>query len=574
MQLMRESAVAAFLSESLDLIGPLFVLAVIALSLAVILPVVNRWARRLEATSARRLLDLSRGDAIKRLKIDLGALSNRLRATEEELEVKTTAVREAECSMSDKESELANLRSALDESSAVVDLQKAELVAAGMQVEALKGQLIQMGEKVKAAEGRRNDAELAFSDKEMQMARLTSAFGERSMLADSQKLEIMVLGTQLRALQERLIKCGEEAEVLEGLRHAAECALFERDSKLVMTMSALEECSALANSQRDEIAALTMHSQRLQGRVTKSDEAFCAADSRRVAAIGSLSEKESELARVTNALNEGSVLLDSQKAEIAALVTQVQTLNEQLVQASEEAAAVEAHRAGALRALSEKESKLAELTTTLSARSALVESRNAEVQKLSELLAQTHAQARTVEDQRDIALRSLSEKESEAARLATALNECSAPADAQKVENAALRAQIRALNDRLIHAGKEAAAGQLHEAERCELMTVTNELMEERGKFDNFYHHATGIVEQLTAQRAADEILHRRAREDLENRLIEQSRLVNESESEIRRLCDEMESSRKAENDLRVALIEIEGRGNAAAEDLIADKAR
>ncbi len=135
-----------------------------------------------------------------------------------------------------------------------------------------------------------------------------------------------------------------------------------------MTMSALEECSALANSQRDEIAALTMHSQRLQGRVTQSDEAFCAADSRPVAAIGSLSEKESELARVTNALNEGSVLLDSQKAEIAALVTQVQTLNEQLVQASEEAAAVEAHRAGALRALSEKESKLAELTTTLSAR--------------------------------------------------------------------------------------------------------------------------------------------------------------------------------------------------------------
>jgi len=513
MQLMRESAVAAFLSESLDLIGPLFVLAVIALSLAVILPVVNRWARRLEATSARRLLDLSRGDAIKRLKIDLGALSNRLRATEEELEVKTTAVREAECSMSDKESELANLRSALDESSAVVDLQKAELVAAGMQVEALKGQLIQMGEKVKAAEGRRNDAERAFSDKEMQMARLTSAFGERSMLADSQKLEIMVLGTQRRAPQERLIKCGEEAEVLEGLRHAAECALFERDSKLVMTMSALEECSALANSQRDEIAALTMHSQRLQGRVSQSDEAFCAADSHRVAAIGSLSEKESELARVTNALNEGSVLLDSQKAEIAALVTQVQTLNEQLVQASEEAAAVEAHRAGALRALSEKESKLAELTTTLSARSALVESRNAEVQKLSELLAQTHAQARTVEDQRDIALRSLSEKESEAARLATALNECSAPADAQKVENAALRAQIRALNDRLIHAGKEAAAaGQLHEAERSELMTVTNELMEERGKFDNFYHHATGIVEQLTAQRAADEILHRRPR--------------------------------------------------------------
>jgi chromosome segregation ATPase len=386
---------AAFMSESIVhfAIGSLFgALAVVALSLPVILPVINRGARRLEARSASQLVELGRGDAIKGLKTDLAALSDRLRATEEELKVKTTAAREAECGLSDKESELAKLRSALGERVALVDLQKTELVAAGMQVEALKGRLAQMGEEAKAAEEWRHGAERALSDKEMEMAKLTSAFGERSLLADTQKLEIMVLRTQVQALQERLIQCGEEAKALEALREAAECALSERDSKLVTTMRALDERSALADSQKGEIATLMMQIQTLQGRVTESDEEINTVESRRVAALRSLSEREAELARATIAFNE--------------------------------------------------------------------------------------------------------------------------------------------------------------------------------------LHQLTALVEQLTAQRTADEILHRRAREDLESRLIVQSRLLNESESEIMDLRDEVESACKAENDLRIAIIEIEGRGNAAAENFIAEKAR
>jgi chromosome segregation ATPase len=214
-----------------------------------------------------------------------------------------------------------------------------------------------MGEEVKAAEERRHGVERALSDKESEMARLTRAFAERSSLADSQKLEIMVLGSQVRALQERLTQAGEEAKALESLREGAERALSEKESKLATTMSVLDERSALADSQRGEIAALTMQIQTLQGRVTQSDEEVNAVESRRVAALRSLSEKESELARLTMALNESWVLVDSQKAEIAALVMQVQRLNEQLFQASEETRAVEDHRDGAMRALSEKESR-------------------------------------------------------------------------------------------------------------------------------------------------------------------------------------------------------------------------
>ena len=289
---MQASAMAAFMSESIVYFGIGFgASAVVALSLTVILPVVNRRALRLEARSASQLVELGRGDAIKALKTDLGALSARLRATEEELKVKTTAAREAECGLSDKESELAKVRSALGERVALVDLQKTELVAADMQVEALKGRLAQMGEEVKAAEERRHRAERALSDKEMEMAKLTSAFRERSLLADSQKLEIMVVGTQVQALQERLIQCDEEAKALEALREAAECALSERDSKLVTTMRALDDRSVLADSQKGEIAALAMQIQTLQGRVTQSDEEVNAVESRHVAALRSLSEK-------------------------------------------------------------------------------------------------------------------------------------------------------------------------------------------------------------------------------------------------------------------------------------------
>jgi chromosome segregation ATPase len=531
---------------------------------------------KLETSNVSQIVELGKkSNAIDTLEADIGALREQLRATEEKLKAKTTAIREAECDLSDKESELAKLRSALDERSGLVDLQKTELVAAGMQVESLKGRLAQMGEEVKATGEGRQGLERTLSSKESEMARLTRAFAERSSLADSQKLELMVLGTQVQALQERLTQAGEEAKALESLRKEAERALSTKQSELATTMSALDERSALADSQKDEIAALTMQIRTLHGRVMQSDEEVNAIESRRVAALQSLSERETELARLTIALNEGSVLVDSQKAEIAALTMQMQGLNDQLFQAREETRAVEAHRDRAMQALSRKESALAELTTTLSERSALADSRKADVEKLNELLARSSAEARTLEDRRDAAARSFSEKESEAARLATTLNECTALVDTQKVEIAALRTQTRALNERLIHAGKEAkAAEESREAERRELEAATQELAEERAKFNDFHCRVTELVQQLTAQRAEDEVLHRRAREDLENRLVVQSRLLNEGESELRQLRDEMGNARKAEDDLRVSIIEIDGRANAAVQNLIAEKAR
>ena len=174
-------------------------------------------------------MELGRGNAIKRLKIDLDALRDQLRATEQDLAVNTTAVREAERALAHKESEMARLTSALEERSMQENVQKTEIVTLRMQVETLHGQVAQLGETAKALEERRDVAVSALSEKESELARLATALDERSVLADWQKAEIAALTMQVQALNGLLTEAGEETEAVEGRRDAAVHALSEKN---------------------------------------------------------------------------------------------------------------------------------------------------------------------------------------------------------------------------------------------------------------------------------------------------------------------------------------------------------
>ena len=72
------------------------------------------------------------------------------------------------------------------------------------------------------------------------------------------------------------------------------------------------------------------------------------------------------------------------------------------------------------------------------------------------------------------------------------------------------------------------------------------------------------------AQTAEDKI---RA-EDLENRLVEQSRLLNESAVKFGHLRSEIEIACEAEADSRRSTIEIEGRANTAIQNLKSETAK
>ena len=171
--------------------------------------------------------------------------------------------------------------------------------------------------------------------------------------------------------------------------------------------------------------------------------------------------------------------------------------------------------------------------------------------------------------------RTLSEKESELAKLTSTLEERSVLIGSQKAEISALTRQVQTLKERLAQAGEEvSAADARRNTERINLNAAAHQLAEERVKFEKFRHRVAELVGQVRAQTNHDKILARRTQQDLESRLIEQSRLLNERELELKHLRDEIAIARKAEYDLRVAMIEIDGHTDAAAQNFKAENAR
>ena len=124
---------------------------------------------QLKAKSTSQLAELGKkSDAINRLKLELGektaaifalearekALRDQIRATEQEYSVKTNAMREAERALADKEADLAKLTAELGERSVVSDSQRIEIVALRSQVETLRAQIDRIESDVRDTEDR------------------------------------------------------------------------------------------------------------------------------------------------------------------------------------------------------------------------------------------------------------------------------------------------------------------------------------------------------------------------------------------------------------------------------------
>ncbi len=141
-----------------------------------------------------QLADLGKKtDAINQLKKELGektaaifaleardkTLRDQLRATEQEFELKSSSLREAERLLSDKEAELAKLLAELGERSITADTQRVELAALRTQVEAMKVSVTDYERAVKETEERlareRGDAEAAAADLTDARGRLESS---------------------------------------------------------------------------------------------------------------------------------------------------------------------------------------------------------------------------------------------------------------------------------------------------------------------------------------------------------------------------------------------------------------
>ena len=170
---------------------------------------------QLKNKSTGQLADLGKkNDVINRLKMELGekaatifaleardrGIKDQLRATEDELAVKTGALRETERTLAEKESELTKYTSQLTETSATSDSQRIEIVSLKTQVENLKDQVAGLGKEVKETSDR--------------YAREKEAGEKATKELAEERGNVTNLGTRLGGLERQLATQTTEAEIM------------------------------------------------------------------------------------------------------------------------------------------------------------------------------------------------------------------------------------------------------------------------------------------------------------------------------------------------------------------------
>ncbi len=188
---------------------------------------------QLKGKSTGQLAELGKkNDTINRLKIELGekaatifaleardkGIKDQLRATEDELGVKTNALRETERNLADKEAEFARATAQLSETSATSDSQRVEIVALKTQIDNLKDQASDLSRQVKDIEERH--------------AREKDAHEKAAKELTEERGNVQNLGTRIGQLERQLATQTSEAEIMGRRIADMEMRLTEQARRL------------------------------------------------------------------------------------------------------------------------------------------------------------------------------------------------------------------------------------------------------------------------------------------------------------------------------------------------------
>jgi chromosome segregation ATPase len=187
---------------------------------------------QLRSKTTGQLADLGKkGDAINRLKIELGeksatifalearekALKDQLHTTEDELSIKTSALREAERSLANRQSELTKIAADFDDKSVTTAGQSIEIVALKTQIDTLQEQVATLENEVKTTEGRlaqeRVNAEAAtkqLTDERGKVENLGKRIGQLEHQLSDQTAEVEALSRRVADLEAQVAAQGQQ----------------------------------------------------------------------------------------------------------------------------------------------------------------------------------------------------------------------------------------------------------------------------------------------------------------------------------------------------------------------------
>jgi len=169
--------------------------------------------------------------------------------------------------------------------------------------------------------------------------------------------------------------------------------------------------------------------------------------------------------------------------------------------------------------------------------------------------------------------KALNDKQSELAKINTALSDRSMMAESRQVELVAVRAQIDALKGRVDDAEKEFVTTQARlEQQRGESDTATRELSEARSRVENLSQRVTDLDRQLIVQVKEAEMLGNRVN-DLETRLATQGKLLAERDYENNQLRQLNEAAERTAKELRDEIAATNGGKSPLLDKLRTEKA-
>jgi chromosome segregation ATPase len=216
---------------------------------------------QMKAKTTGQLAELGKKtDAINQLRKELGDktaaifafesreknLRDQLRATEQEFELKSSSLREAERALADKQADLAKLVAELGERSIMADSQRVELAALRTQVEAMKVSVADYERAVRMTEERltreRGEADAAAKQSNEAHGKLDGLVArtgelERQLLVQTTEAEVVT-----RRVQELEARLGDQGRLLA-----------EREFEVGRLRSDLEAANKIESDLREEI---------------------------------------------------------------------------------------------------------------------------------------------------------------------------------------------------------------------------------------------------------------------------------------------------------------------------------
>jgi chromosome segregation ATPase len=310
---------------------------------------------KLKAKTTSQLAELGKKtDAINQLKKELGektatifaleardkTLRDQLRATEEEFQIKSSGLREAERQLADKEAELTKLLGELGDRSLFADTQRSEIAALHAQVEALKASVADYERAVAETESRlareRADAEAAAKELAEARARLGDLGArvnelERQLFVQQTEAEVLNrrvqeletrLGEQGRMLAERDYQVDRMRSELEATRKAEADLRSELASSGSRSNTAVDRFRAEITQLEAQLAAAVDERNKLQreiGTMKRDTESTWAAERVENALLRErINDVAAEVARLTAALEGPGSPIESMLVEAAA----------------------------------------------------------------------------------------------------------------------------------------------------------------------------------------------------------------------------------------------------------------